>query len=94
MTNGELLRLLEEHAKVYRSTALQSLVKNNYLTNLDIQRKEINQYVIDSILVDFINAIGTYHGCDYGLILKNLETFCIKSPRLKEIKRKTINLRV
>ncbi len=81
MTRGNLLNLLEEEAKRYRWHALASIGRNEHMNSLsrkDVTKlkknRQLTQRVIDAILVDFINSIGTGQCLDYGLYTKHLES--------------------
>lgn len=79
MTKGELLKLLTDEAKRYRGDALDSVERNRHMNALsrnDLARlkkdKKLVQRLIDALLVDFINGIGTSQGIDYSLYAKHL----------------------
>lgn len=61
MTNGELVKLLENRAVAYRAGAQDSLKRNTHLTESD---STPSQEMIDSVLVDFINYCAACQGMD------------------------------
>ena len=80
MIRGELLNLLAEEAKQYSHKALLSIERNKHMNNLsqkDLQRLKRNQKLIqrliDALLVDFINFVGTGQCIDYALYTKHLK---------------------
>jgi hypothetical protein len=73
-TKMRLMNYLEEEAKLYRLTANDSLRRNVHLTEYPMTEREIiPQEVIDALLVDFINYIGTGQGLDEGFSIKYLK---------------------
>jgi len=81
MTRGELLKMLERKAKIYRLEALKSIERSRHMNNLSARdfsrlKKEqrLIQKTIDALLVDFINAIGADQSLDYGLYTKHLKS--------------------
>jgi len=79
MTRGEILDLLTNEAKQYRRTALSSIERNQHMNNISIsdlshlkKKRQRTQRLIDSILVDFINAVAANQGVDYALYTKDL----------------------
>jgi len=71
MTNGELLKMLTNHAKDYRDIASNSISRNKNMNKLD--GALIHDDIIDAVLVDFINYIAAEHGGNYGLCTKHLK---------------------
>jgi hypothetical protein len=70
----ELMDYLEREARLYRLTANDSLRRNEHLTGYPMTEREIiPQGVIDALLVDFINCIGTGQGLDEGFSVKYLK---------------------
>ena len=81
MTRKELLNLLAEEAKKYRSEAVSSIERNRHMNDISRnnllhlkKNKQLTQRVIDAILVDFINAVGVGQCIDYGLYVKHLKS--------------------
>lgn len=68
MTRGELLEFLTNSAKEFRKDKT-SISRNFHLTNI---KEQPEQYLIDGVLVTFINYIGIIQGIDYGLSAKDL----------------------
>ena len=68
MTRGELLEFLTKQAKEFRMDKT-SICRNKHLTNISEQPE---QYLVDGILVAFINHIGMNQGIDYALSVKDL----------------------
>lgn len=80
MTRGELLNLLTEEAKEYRVKALISIERSKHMNDLTLKdisklkkEQQLTQKMIDALLVDFINRIGTGQCLDYGLYTKHLK---------------------
>ena len=70
----QLMDYLEEEAKQYRLIANDSLRRNEHLTDYPMAEREIiPQGVIDALLVDFVNHIGTGQGLDEGFSIKYLK---------------------
>lgn len=69
MTNGELINLLIQRAKEYRSDANSSLARNDHQHPVF----HMDQSVIDALLTDFINYVGANQGMDVGLCSYDLE---------------------
>lgn len=68
----EMLEITTRFAKTYRKEANKSIHRNSHMNeigNVEI----IPQHVIDAILVDFINHVGSKHGIDYGLYTKDIK---------------------
>ena len=74
LSKRELMVYLEREARLYRLTANDSLRRNEHLTEYPMAEREIiPQGVIDALLVDFINHIGTGQGLDEGFSIKYLK---------------------
>ncbi|MBI3045934.1 MAG: hypothetical protein HYY86_00095 [Candidatus Harrisonbacteria bacterium] len=80
-TRGDLLNLLEKEAEKYRLQALASIERNRHMNDLSVEdlaqlkkNQQLTQRVINALLVDFINVVGTSQCCDYGLNTKQLES--------------------
>lgn len=72
LTKQQYLELITNAAKRHRFTLKQSVINNDHLSQLDgldeVHFKVyITQYMIDAILIDFINSIAYDEGVDYGL---------------------------
>lgn len=85
MTKGELLDYLERAASRYRTDALPSLLRNrchmgSELTEDDIHRVRgelrFFQRFIDTVLVDFINHVGSELGGNRGERVEHIKTRC------------------
>lgn len=68
MTRGELLEFLTQQAKEFRKDKT-SISRNSHLTNIEEQP---GQYLIDGVLIAFINHIGVSQCIDYALSVKDL----------------------
>jgi hypothetical protein len=74
MTNGELLKLLEGHAVSYRQDP-ECAWRNRRMNNLKKgDKKHLKKRVIDAVLIDFINFVGSCQGVDLGLNSRNFGT--------------------
>ena len=71
VTRADLLNYLTEKAKDYRLDAVKSINRNRHMNDLDRVTK-VSQKVVDALLVDFINYVGTQQCVDYGLYTKDL----------------------
>jgi hypothetical protein len=71
LTSGELLTLLTNFAKDYHLDGTKSVIHNAHMNRLSYE-ETVEQKVLDAVLVDFINYIGSRYGVDYGLYTKNL----------------------
>lgn len=58
-------------AKEYRIGARESIYRNKHMNNVD-HVAEVEPYVVDAVLVDFINFIAMKQGMDLGLYTKDL----------------------
>ena len=68
MTRGELLEFLTQQAKEFRKDKT-SISRNSHLTNI---KKQPGQYLIDGVLIAFINHVGVSQCIDYALNVKDL----------------------
>ena len=68
MTRGELLEFLTKQVKEFRNDKT-NISRNYHLTDI---KEQPEQYLIDGILVAFINHIGINQGIDYALSVKDL----------------------
>jgi hypothetical protein len=68
MTRGELLDFLTEQAKEFRNDKT-SISRNSHLTSI---KEQPEQYLIDGVLVAFINHIGISQCIDYALSVDDL----------------------
>ena len=68
----DVLNALKYSATIYRKTANDSLQRNTHMNDLppDVC---IEQNVIDAVLTDFINFVGSQWGVDYALYTKDLK---------------------
>jgi hypothetical protein len=74
MTNGELLKLLEGHAVAYCMDP-KCAWRNHHMNRLKKRdKKHLKKRVIEAVLIDFINHVGSSQGCDLGLNSQNLGT--------------------
>jgi len=64
------LRILTRNAQYYRVNAQKSLV-NNYMNEVELGEL-VDQRIIDAVLVDFINYLGSIQGVDFGLYTEDL----------------------
>ena len=71
MKKIELLEMLYNIAKEYRTDCAKSIIRNRHMKDLPINSC-LEQKTIDAILVDFINYVGIFQGVDYGLYTKYL----------------------
>lgn len=67
----ELLNFLTNEAKSYRKDCVASLNRNKHMNELNALCS-IDQCVVDAILTDFINRIGSRQNVDYALYSKDL----------------------
>ena len=68
MTRGELLEFLTKEAKEFRNDKT-SISRNSHLTSI---KEQPEQYLIDGVLVAFINHIGISQCIDYALSVDDL----------------------
>lgn len=76
MSKLELLDMLTNIAKEYRSDSLESVNRNKHMNECEgmLKISPNNREVVDAILVDFINYIGVRQGVDYALYVKDLKS--------------------
>lgn len=68
MKRGELLYFLTQYAKEFRNDKT-SISRNFHLTGI---KEQPEQYLIDGVLVAFINHIGISQCIDYALSVDDL----------------------
>ena len=68
MTRGELLEFLTKQAKEFRNDKT-SISRNYHLTSI---KEQPEQYLIDGVLVAFINYVGVSQCVDYALSVEDL----------------------
>ena len=68
MTRGELLDFLTKQAKEFRNDKT-NISRNFHLTGI---KEQPEQYLIDGVLVAFINHIGISQCIDYALSVEDL----------------------
>jgi hypothetical protein len=73
LTTGEVLQLLTNFAKDYAPIGAESIKRNVHMNEVTDQ-STISQKVLDAVLVDFINYIGSQYCVDYGLYTSDLRT--------------------
>ena len=72
LTKGELMKMLESYSREYRISANDSLRRNSHMNDkVMLRRKDLDQELIDALLVDFVNYIGSRQGLDYGMYVKH-----------------------
>ena len=74
MTRKKFMQVVEEVAKDYYPKALKNIVRNrqmNDLTKKDTRHiaknRKMFQRLVEALLVDFINQVGSYQSLDYGM---------------------------
>ena len=68
------MSLLERNLRGYRLSANDSLRRNEPMNDYVLKgKKDIPQEIIDALLVDFVNYVGTWQGLDYGLYVQHLK---------------------
>jgi hypothetical protein len=72
LTSGELLKLITGFAKEYHSKSVESVKRKNHMNDLT-EKDEVSQKVVDAVLADFVNYIGSTRGVDYGLYASDLK---------------------
>ena len=65
MNKGQFLNKIEGYAKEYIKICSESVNRNKHMNNY--KGDVIDQDLIDAIIVDFTNYIGSEEGLDYGL---------------------------
>jgi len=74
-TKGDLLKYLDDRASEYCRISKASLARSIHMNNLKKSEvAKIHQDVIEAIIVDFVNFIGSQQGLDYGLYTKHLKS--------------------
>jgi hypothetical protein len=74
LSKRDLMNLLEKEAKLYRLNANDSLRRNGHMNDYAMKgREDVPQEIVDALLVDFINYVGTGQGLDEGLYVHNLK---------------------
>lgn len=68
MTRGELLEFLTKQAKEFRNDKT-NISRNSHLTSI---KEQPEQYLIDGVLVAFINYVGISQCIDYALSVEDL----------------------
>ena len=68
MNRGELLEFLTKQAREFRKDKT-SISRNSHLTSI---KEQPEQYLIDGVLVAFINHIGISQCIDYALSVDDL----------------------
>lgn len=73
-TEGDLRSALLDYARQYRIKSNESLRRASHM-NEDIMknRADLEQELVDALLVDFINFIGSERGGNYGIYTKHLK---------------------
>jgi len=74
MTRGELMKMLEICARDYVDDAVNSINRNNHMNDIGKTYFDVPQFVVDALIVDFINFFGCYQGMDYGMTTDDLAT--------------------
>ena len=64
-TKKDLLTYLEECVKEYAPLCKQSITRNNHMYSCDLGAS-LRQKEINTILVDFVNFVGSHQGLDWG----------------------------
>jgi hypothetical protein len=68
MTKREFMKILEMTAAEYVRVAKESIFKNKHMNDLRPEDKYmVNQRIIEAVIADYINYIGTFQGLDEGL---------------------------
>lgn len=70
-TKGDLLRYLDHCACEYHVGATASIARNKHMNKMEGQL--IPQDIVNAVLVDFINWVGTHQGLDYALYTRDLK---------------------
>ena len=74
MKKIDLLHLVEKNIGDYRLGTNDSLRRSCHMNNHVMEdREDIPQEVIDALLVDFLNYMGTWQGVNYGMYTRHLE---------------------
>lgn len=64
-TKGQLLKFLENEAKLYLKDVRESIPRNKHMH--EFRGKKINVKLVEAVLVGYINNIATGQGGDLGL---------------------------
>ena len=72
MTKSELLKMLERIAKEIHFNINDSIKRSNHMNDVKYNEPDVPQHIIDAILCNFINEVGTQQGLDYGLVTHHL----------------------
>ena len=70
-TKGDLLRYLDHCACEYHKEAAKSVARNDHMNTL--KGVSVPQDIIDAVVVDFVNWVGTHQGLDYAMYTKHLK---------------------
>lgn len=70
-TKGDLLRYLDQCVCEYHIEAAASVARNSHMNRL--QGQLVPQDIIDAVLVDFVNWVGTHQGIDYAMYTRDLK---------------------
>jgi hypothetical protein len=69
MTRGDFLKYIDECAVDYVKDS-NSVIRNKHMN--DYKGDAVPQELIDALIVDFVNYVGTTQGLDYGMYTKDL----------------------
>ena len=70
MTKGELMNMLCDYSKSYCPTAKASIARNSHMNKY--QGEYVPQVIIEVLIVDFVNFVGSKQGMDLGLYTRDL----------------------
>lgn len=71
MTPGKLLTLLANHAKDYKAVVgTGGVVHNRHMNKYRGEQPSVD--LVDAILTDFVNFVGTEWGLDFAMHARNL----------------------
>jgi len=70
-SKGDLLKYLDKMACEYVVDSQNSLIRSTHMNKLN--GKKVNQDVINAVVVDFVNFVGSYQGLDYCMYTKDLK---------------------
>jgi hypothetical protein len=74
MTNGELLKLLENNAIEYLRDPKRSF-SNRHMNRMKARdKRKMRNRIVEAIVIDFINFVGASQGVDLGLNSRNIGT--------------------
>jgi len=71
MTKGELLQMLCDDAKSYCPGAAMSIARNSHMN--EYQGEYVSQIVVEALIVDFVNFVGSKQCLDLGFYTKHLK---------------------